>query len=413
MNLLIKIKQSATIPLTWFRKKSLKKKLLISLSALVVLVVIGGQIQNATKPPPYTLAKVERGDIEEIVSESGTITTGSNSRVYSPAVGVVSKLTVSNGQIVNKGDVLLTVTSTATDQEKSAAYANYLAAQATLKATESNANVYRSDMYAKWKTFLDLATSSTYETGDDKPKENERKAAEFQIAQDNWKAAEAKFKDQQISISQASAQVNSTSLLYQATQNSTIKAPISGTIANLTVSEGSEVTPLTAIRDIPVMSVVTYSDPEVVVLLNETDATRVKPGQNVTIDVGAIDDTSFKGEVVRVDDLGTTTQGVVSFNAYIKLESPYKALKSGMSADVDIVTNKVRNVLTVPNAVVKPYQGGRAVRVVDAKTKKITYKVVKIGIRGEKKTQIISGLSEGQEVISALSNEQLKKASLF
>lgn len=413
MQFILPIKQLGVRIINWFGKKSFKRKMLICFAGLIGLIVIISVIRNATKPPPYTLAKVEKGNIEEVVSETGSIAMGSNSKVYSPSSGVVEQLLVANGQIVNKGDVLLTVISTATDQEKSAAYANYLAAQATLKAAESNANLYRSDMYAKWKVFLDMATSSTYETSDDKPKEDQRKAAEFQIAQDNWKAAEAKFKDQETSISQAKAQVNSTLLLYQATQNASIKSPIDGTVANLTVTEGSEVSPLTTTTNVPILSVVTAGNPEVAVSLNETDAIKVKPGQKVTIDIGALDNREIKGSVVRVDDIGTTTQGVVGYNAYIRLEGSYDNIKSGMTADVSIVTNKVINVLTVPNAVVKPYQGGRAVRVVDPKTKAIKYIPVKIGIRGEKKTQIISGLTEGQEVVSALSNEQLKRTSLF
>ena len=78
-----------------------------------------------------------------------------------------------------------------------------------------------------------------------------------------------------------------------------------------------------------------------------------------------------------------------------------------------IITEKLTNVLTVPNSAVKPYKGGRAVRVVDKKSKEgFKYVPVEIGLKGKDKTQILSGIKEGQEVITVVSNEKAKQ-SLF
>ena len=82
-----------------------------------------------------------------------------------------------------------------------------------------------------------------------------------------------------------------------------------------------------------------------------------------------------------------------------------------MSADATIITKTLEDVLSVPSSSVKPYQGGRAVRIM--KNNKIAYLPVKIGVRGKSKTEIISGISQGQEVITALSNEQIKRPGLF
>ena len=61
----------------------------------------------------------------------------------------------------------------------------------------------------------------------------------------------------------------------------------------------------------------------------------------------------------------------------------------------------------------KPYQGGRAVRVINPANKQIEYIPVQIGVRGEQYTQILKGIEEGREVVTALSNEQIQRPGLF
>ena len=102
-----------------------------------------------------------------------------------------------------------------------------------------------------------------------------------------------------------------------------------------------------------------------------------------------------------------------TYNVVVSIHDADSGIKPGMTADVDIEVDKANDVLSVPNSAVKPYKGGRAVRVIDPKTKELQYIPVQIGIKGESKTQIIKGISEGQEIVTALSNEQVKKQSGF
>ena len=103
----------------------------------------------------------------------------------------------------------------------------------------------------------------------------------------------------------------------------------------------------------------------------------------------------------------------MQYNAYVTILNADAQIRSGMTADVTITTKKRRDVLTVPNSSVKPYKGGRAVRVLDEKTKEVTYIPVEIGIRGKDRTEIIKGISEGTGVITALPNDQIERPSLF
>jgi HlyD family secretion protein len=225
-----------------------------------------------------------------------------------------------------------------------------------------------------------------------------------------WRASEIQYKEQQTAVAQTQADVSAKYLLYQATNNAEVKAPLSGIVSNLAISEGSAVAAKTATVNQPVLTIVTNPTVEAVVLLNESDIANVAPGQKATLMVNALNGAVYEGEVSRADSIGTSVGGVIRYMVYITIANPDEALRSGMTADTDIVTNTVPGVLSVPNAAVKPYQGGRAVRVPDKKTGKMTYVPVTIGVKGKERTEIKSGIDETADIILTLSNEQLKRS---
>lgn len=397
-----------------FKSFSLKKRIIVIVIAIIVLLVGFQIIGNFTKKPGYTTAIAEKTDVTETISETGNIITGGKADIASPTNGIATEIYVENDDDVVAGQNLFSVESSATEQEKQAAYANYLTAQATLNAAESNLNVLRASMYTYWDTFRNLATGDEFETGDNKPKEKERlESPDFQIAQDNWLAAEKKYKDQQTVVSQGKAQVGSTWLLYQATQNVTVKAPIAGKISNLSVGNGNTVRASTLTTTAkPVLSIVNFSETEIKISLSETDISKVKPEQNSLIEINALNNKKYNGIVKRADEIGTEEQGVIRYNVYIELLNPDDNIRSGMSADATITTKKLTDVLSVPNSAVKPYQGGKGVRIPQGKYKTKFIPVV-IGTRGTTRTQILKGLSQGQKIVSSLSNETVKRPSLF
>lgn len=400
-------------PLAWFRKLSLKKKLL-TIGALVVLfMIVSSVVSTATAKPTYTLDRASKSDIVELVSETGKISTSGQTDVFSPTYGVVQTVLVDNGIVVEAGQELMTIKSTATEQEKDAALATYMAAKNTLDTAQATAYSLQATMFSQWDTFKKLAEGDTYEEANGTPKYNNRALPEFHIAEKDWLAAEANYKKQQAVISQAQAAVASTYLLYQATQDTTVKATAQGTIANLSVAPGQTViAKLVTTSPVPLLTIASQTTTEVMVLLSETDAAKVHPTQEVKINVNAVNNREYKGLVKRVDTIGTEIAGVVRYHTYIEVLDADDKLRPGMTVDVDITTKKLTGVLAVPNAAVKPYQGGRAVRVFDAK-KQIKYIPVEIGIKGTEKTEILSGIEEGQEVITSLSNEQIKRSGLF
>lgn len=400
-----------------FTSLSLKKKILAIVVGLVAISITIGQLSQLTAPPGYTSELVKRGKITEVVTESGNISVNGKIDVYSPTEGVVTEVLVKNGDYVVEGDILFSAESNATEQESQQAYSNYLSAVSALNTAESNANVLRASMYGEWKAFTDIATNSTYEKGDDTPNLENRQSAEFQIAQDTWKAAEKKFKDQETAISQTKALVSSTNILYMATKDSVVKAQSNGVITNLSVARGGTVSvtnPISPGSTKPALIISQEAKTEAAILISESDISKVKEGQRVKVKVNAIDSKQFSATVARVDQIGTNNQGVVTYTAYVVFDTDNVLLKPGMTVDAEIVTSELVNVLSVPNSAVKPYKGGRAVRVPDpSKPEKFRYVPVEIGVRGKEKTQIIRGVDEGTKIITALSNEVLKRSGPF
>ncbi len=402
------------VPFLGFQKLSKIKKIIVVIIVVALIIAIQQYFQNKTQDN-YIIEKAKTGSITEIVSESGNIEMLGKTDIYSPSTGIIDSVMFKNGDSVLKDQKLFTVKSTATVQEQQAAYANYLAAKATLDAANSTAYSLRSDMYSYWKTFRDMATNSTYEDSDKNPKKDERLAAEFQQAQDEWLAAEKQYKDQQTAISQAQAAVNSTWLLYQATQNATVLAQSDGVISNLSVGVGDNVRASngSVLGVGPVLSIANFSKYTVKLSLNEADIYKVKTDQKATLELDSYKSKKYKGVVVRVDDIGTNENGIVKYNVYIEIKNPDDKLKFGMTMDVDIITSQLKNILTVPNSAIKPYKNDKAVRIINKRTNQIEYVPVEIGIKGDKYTQIIKGIKEGQEVITSLKNEQIKRKGMF
>ena len=388
-------------PYAIFKRLSFKRKIIV----VVVLILIAFFIWNKVaggKSNGYVFEPVKRATITQTVSEIGNVRKGASTDVISPSTGIVDEVLVENGDTVVVGDVLFTVTSTATEQEKSAAYSSYLTAQTVLNTANATAHSLHSTMLSKWKTFYDLATNSTYEK-DGSPKDDNRTAVEFHTAKDDWLSAEAKYKDQQTAIAQGQADVNSKSLLFQATQNAEVVAQANGIIANLALAKGNGV----AAADTALTIVSDTKNELVNVSINEIDIPKIKKGQKAVVTVDALDDKKFDGLVDRVDSVGVSTQGVITYTVYVLLVDSDPRIRTGMTANVDIETETVENALSVPNSAVKPYQGGRAVRIL--KGKDPTYIPVQIGVRGDERTEILDGLSEGQIIITGATNESVQR----
>lgn len=396
-------------PFVWFKKTRRRNKVFSISGLLILAVTIVILIGTASAQPMYTIQPVKRGNITQTISETGFIHSTGQTDVYSPATGIVTKVFIENGQNVVLGQELFTVNSTATEQQKAKASSDYLAAKAKLDDEKANLFVRQSTMLSEWDTFKELAEGDTYENSDGSPKYDNRALPEFHIAEKDWLAAEAKYKNQQTVVYQAQAALTSAYHLYLATQNATVKATIDGEVRNLSVFPNDTIVAKdsTTVSIKPALSILSGNDTNLVtVSFNEVDIPKIKEGQNVHVSLDAIGDKTFDGKVLRVDSIGTNTQGVITYDVVISLSQAHPDIRHGMTADVDITVSEKKNILVVPNSAIKPYKGKKAVQVLDKKTGKPTYIPVTVGIRNLEKTEIIRGVEEGTKIITGAKNEK-------
>ena len=188
-------------------------------------------------------------------------------------------------------------------------------------------------------------------------------------------------------------------------------APFDGVIADPNVRIGEQVSASTVIAKLITNQKIAE------ITLNEIDVAQLELGQRATLIFDAVESLTITGEVVEIDAIGTVTQNVVSFGVKIAFDTQDERVKSGMSVTATIITDIKQNILTVPNAAVKS-QGG--VYYVEAPTSQIAIaqndrsgvvmaeepqrREIEVGLVSDTMTEIVSGLSEGDQVITQTIN---------
>lgn len=204
---------------------------------LVVILAIGyfsfsKLFLNKNGKVTYQTEKVTRGNLIVTVSGSGTVTSTNSSNITTEATGVVTKIYVKDGDLVKTGDKIAEIELDLEGQQKSSqAWSSYQSAKNSLQTTKDNLYSVQADLFTKWQSYFNLATSSKYENGDKTPNTAERQSqTEYRISEDNWLLSEAKYKSQQKAIEQAQLSLNSAWYSYQQA-SPIIYAPISGTVS--------------------------------------------------------------------------------------------------------------------------------------------------------------------------------------
>jgi len=186
-----------------------------------------------------------------------------------------------------------------------------------------------------------------------------------------------------------------------------VRAPFEGTIATVnvkksdSVSSGAVVATLITTKQIAEVS------------LNEVDLATVKVGQKANLTFDAVPKLTISGEVSEIDSIGTESQGVVTYNVKISFDTQDERVKSGMSVSAAIITAIKQDVLVVSNSAIKSQNGLSYVEMFDGPLVKPTDGLigsisviaptkipVEVGISNDSETEIISGIKEGDEIIT-------------
>ncbi len=422
------VKKYIALPIVFARNgiKTIRKSRKNTIIALFVLLLLGFGVwktfAQSSQKPQYQTVQVEKGSIVATVSESGSVTAGSEVNVPSTTTGVIEEVYVKDGDTVTSGDNLFKVKSTATSQQQAASFATYQSAVSALTTAKDNQQSLDATMWTAQQGSLDAQNTQNYKnnnTTNPSTKQGYTYLEKLSIdstvtqAQKNFSATEQKYKDAGVAIAAAQAQVNSAWLSYQATQNSVVIAPVGGTIANFATSVGgyvsgggssasSDTASTTTSTGTPILVIGDFSQVSVAAQASEVDIPKLKVGQKATITLDAFPGKTFVGTVSQMNKIGTTTSGVVTYNISISFVSVPPDVLPGMTASMTIQIDRRDDVITVPSSAIQNTNGQSMVRVL--KNNQVTQVPVETGLVSDTDTEIVSGLSVGDTIVTSVSS---------
>lgn len=362
------------------------------MSVLIGLVFTAGRlIKGKAQPTIYQTAKVEKGTIISTVSASGQIISTNIVNVTTQASGVVKKVYVQDGAQVSAGQKMVELTLDSAGQQKNAAaWSSYLSAKNSFESAKATLYSLDSQMWSANQKFINDAVARGLATND----------PTYIQEHDDWFSAEAKYKNQQQVITQAQASVNSVWLSYQQS-SPMVAAPISGTILGLSVAEGMVLSSSSSSDSVSSQKVAVIQNPANPLgtfNISEIDVPRIKAGQKATVILDSLLGKTFTGKLVAIDRTGTVTSGVTNYAAIIQLDTTSAEILPNMAASANIIVDSKNNVLLVPSSAIQNINGETVVRALrDGEEQSLP---VETGLSSDTQTEIISGLNEGEEVIS-------------
>ncbi|OGD62172.1 hypothetical protein A2160_01305 [Candidatus Beckwithbacteria bacterium RBG_13_42_9] len=346
--------------------------------------------------PQYQTATVEKGSIVASVSASGSILSANFVPLTTQAQGTVTQVYIKDGQQVIQGQKLMDIDLTSVGAQKNASnWAAYLSAKNALTTAQTNLFTLQSTMFSKWNVFMTLAQSTTYQNADGSPNLPQRQDAPFNIAQDDWLAAQATYANQQSVVSQTQSSLNSAWLAYQASAP-TITAPQAGKVTDITAVPGMSIDGATTAQRVAVIR--SEGNPLATFNLSEIDVASAKVGQKATITLDSLPNRSFTGAVMSVDHVGSTTSNVTNYPVIIQFDTNNPEILPNMTASANIITQTKENVLLVPSSAIQTQSGQSVVRIL--KNNQVQNVTVETGLSSDTQTEIVSGLSEGETVIT-------------
>ena len=352
-------------------------------AGLMGLLVLAGCTRPGSKEPKYDYAAVGRGDIQEHVTASGSLSALVSVDVGSQVSGKITHLYADFNSPVHKGQLMAEIDPTVYEAQLQQAQGDLASAKADV--TLKGQNLQRKKVLVPLKA-----------------------ASQLDLDQATAELAQA---DATVAIKEAALHSAQANLSY-----CKITAPVDGIVISRKVDEGQTViaamsTPVlfTVAQDITKMNITAD--------ISEADIGQVRVGQAVEFGVDAFPNEVFHGKVSQVRKSPTTTQNVVTYQTIIAVANPEQKLFPGMTADVSILVLERNSVLKVPNAALRysppdnakfstapPKQlqrGQQLAYVLQPDNTTLTPRIVHTGATDGVNTEILDGLSAAQRVVTA------------
>src|SRR6266849_6625489 len=325
----------------------LQSKWLILIGAVVLAGLFAAFGLNRSAQAQHFTAKVERGDIHDVVDATGTINAVMTVQVGSQVSGTIAKLNVDFNSRVHKGDIVALIDPALFQGALLQASADLDNAKANLVAAKANLEKAKA---------ASQQTKADYDRAAQLTKNSIMSQQQLDLAKANYDSANAAVGAADANVTQAEAQVSQKAAALTVAQTNlnytVIRSPIDGTVVARNVDIGQTVaaslqapTIFTIAQDLTKMLVYTKTD--------ESDVGNIKPGKEVTFKVDAFPKDTFHGVVSQVRMNPTTVQSVVTYDTIIEFANPELKLFPGMTAYVTIPVATVQNVLKLPNTALR------------------------------------------------------------
>jgi HlyD family secretion protein len=425
-------------------------KLIIGiLGGIVILGIIIAVFAGGKKHKSVDTDTVVRRSLIETVSASGKLQPESEVKIQSEVSGQIVELPVKEGDIVEKGQLLVRINPdlytsayNRADAAFNSAKSNLASAKARLVQSQAQFKAQELNFNRQKKLFDEKAISQA---------DYDNATSQYETAKAEVTASIESINGAEFSIESALASRNEASDNLKRT---TILAPMKGTVTALTKEIGETVLGNNMMSGDVIMKISALNSMEVNVEVNESDIVRVNVGDTAIVEVDAFTDEKFKGIVTEIGNTALNTLAsavssseVTNFSVKIRiLQESYQHLcegqgegyspfKPGMSATVEVETERMQDILTVPIKAVTSREDTTAKKFVEEGEEEVKspkdanqekrdpfivvfvlngnseaeIRVVRTGIQDDEYIHILDGLGEGETVITGPYEEVSKK----
>lgn len=358
-------------------------------AAAVVLLVGGYFYFQGDSAATYKTAVVTKGNIEQSVTALGALQPKDYVDVGAQVSGTLEAVHVNIGDLVTKGQLLAEVDPTVYQSTVAADKAKLRDLEAQIKGQQAQlalAGLQNKRNQGLLK--IDAVSKDTAETS----------AAQVQLYSASLDSSRAQFEQAQSTLTGDEANLGYTK----------IYAPMDGTVTSQTTLQGQTLNnkqsapTIMQIADLTVMTVKAQ--------VAEADVSKLKPGMPVYFTTLGMPDRKWHSTVRQILPTPETINDVILYNALIDVENPDQALMTSMTAQVFFVLGEAENVPIVPVAALKPGRdgGNRVLVLKDGVAKMVP---VKIGLRNRVSAEVLSGLTEGDVVVTGTQSSANTKAA--
>jgi len=410
-----------------FGKTSARRRWVLTTLIVFVLAAVGWQAKSHLKNDDpianYQFTAVQRADIEDVVTATGALQPRDYVDVGAQVSGQIQKIHVKVGDQVKEGDLLAEIDPTLFLSRVDASRAQLRNQRAQLK--EREANLALAQIQFRRQTAL---------------------MAEDATAEESLQTAEASLKSAEASLEALRAQIQQTESSLRGDeanlQYARVHSPMAGTVVSITARQGQTLNTnqqapiILRIADLSVMTVRTQ--------VSEADVGRLHTGMKAYFTTLGGQNMRWYGTLDQIEPTPTTTNNVVLYNALFDVPNSDARLMTDMTAQVFFIVAQAKNALQVPLGALQQYRGQRTanrdgeqagnttdtqraqrpagsgaestlrarqstVRVLEANGK-IAERTVEVGVTNRIFAQVVSGLAEGDKVVSGLTGPEAQGA---